>query len=82
MGRAGFEGVGLQYAPRLLFHSDWKCCLVFAFFVSPLPNQKRKRKNKKINQKTTTKNHKTHNPEISEKKVKLEGKKKKEKRED
>lgn len=46
-GRAGFEGAGLQRAPRLVFHSGWKCCLVFASFTSPLSDPKKQLKSLK-----------------------------------
>lgn len=46
-GRARFEGAGLQRTPRLVFHSGWKCCLVFASFISPLSDPKKQLKSLK-----------------------------------
>lgn len=41
---AGFEGAGLQCTPRLVFQSGWKCCLVFASFLSSLSDPKKQLK--------------------------------------
>jgi len=46
-GRTGFEGAELECAPRLVFHSAWKCCLVFASFISPLSDPEKQLKSLK-----------------------------------
>lgn len=46
-GRAGFEGAGLQRAPRLVFRDGWKCFLVFASFISSLSDSKKQLKSLK-----------------------------------
>lgn len=40
----GFEGVGLQRTPRLVFQSGWKCCLVFPSFLSSFSDPKKQLK--------------------------------------
>lgn len=40
----GFEGAGLHCTPRLVFHGGWKCCVVFASFLSSFSDPKKQLK--------------------------------------